>query len=152
LDSIPLIALVEFSSLALVFDRFGSIRGWTLGEVAFLYGMVEISFALMDMLFAGFDPPYFGQYVRRGTFDQLLLRPVNITVQVMGSALELKRLGRIVLGMGILYKDPAFFIFDPTNESLCSVVIHNLLLADDIIDNAANLQCPLRNHPLSQDT
>ena len=96
-----LIVLVEFASIALVFARFGSIQGWSLGEVAFLYGMVEMGFGLMDLLFSGFDPPHFGQAVRRGTFDQLLLRPVNITTQVLGSALELRRLGRIVFGAAI---------------------------------------------------
>lgn len=97
-----LMVLVEFASIALVFDRFGTIQGWTLGEVAFLYGLVEIAFGLMDMIFSGFDPPHFGQAVRRGSFDQLLLRPVNITVQVLGSLLELRRLGKIAFGTAIL--------------------------------------------------
>jgi ABC-2 type transport system permease protein len=97
-----LIVAVEFASIALVFNRFGSIQGWSLGEVAFLYGMVEVAFGLMDMLFSGFDPQHFGQAVRRGSFDQLLLRPVNITVQVLGSALELRRLGKIAFGAAIL--------------------------------------------------
>ena len=95
------ITVTEFGSMALVLQRFDNIQGWTLPEVAFLYGLVEISFGLMDMLFSGFDPPRFGQTVRRGTFDQLLLRPINITVQVMGSDLELRRLGRISFGVGI---------------------------------------------------
>src|SRR5262245_35070264 len=62
-----------FLSLALVFDRFGNMAGWTLGEVAFLWGTVEVAFGLMDMIFSGFDPGTFGQRIRRGTFDQLLL-------------------------------------------------------------------------------
>lgn len=96
-----LVTLLEFSSLALVFERFDNIKGWTLGEVAFLYGLVEFSFSLMDMLFSGFDPQNFGQEIRRGTFDQILLRPVNITAQVMGRKFVLRRLGRVVLGAAI---------------------------------------------------
>jgi ABC-2 type transport system permease protein len=96
------ITTVEFGSLALILQRFEGIGGWTLGEVAFLYGMVETSFGTMDMLFSGFDPPFFGRQVRRGQFDQLLLRPVNITMQVLGSRLELRRLGRIAQGIVIL--------------------------------------------------
>jgi ABC-2 type transport system permease protein len=96
-----LVVLLEFSSLALVFERFDNIKGWALGEVAFLYGLVEFSFGLMDMIFSGFDPQNFGQEIRRGTFDQLLLRPVNITMQVMGREFVLRRLGRVILGAAI---------------------------------------------------
>jgi ABC-2 type transport system permease protein len=36
--------------------------------------------------------------VRRGSFDQLLLRPASITLQVLGSRFWLRRLGRITQG------------------------------------------------------
>ena len=64
---------VEFGALALVFQRFDTIAGWTLGEVAFLYGIVTASFGTMDLIFGGFDPDTFGPLVQRGTLDQLLL-------------------------------------------------------------------------------
>lgn len=96
-----LVSLMEFGSLALVLQRFGTIGGWRLGEVAFLYGMVEAAFGLMDMLFSGFDPHDFGEQVRRGTFDQVLLRPVSPTVQVLGSRFWMRRLGRILQGGAI---------------------------------------------------
>ncbi len=93
-----LITTVEFGSVALILQRFEGIGGWSLGEVALLYGLIEAAFGVMDMLFSGFDPPIFGQQVRRGQLDQLLLRPVSLTVQVLGSRLEVRRLGRIVQG------------------------------------------------------
>ncbi len=87
--------LLEFGSLALVFEKFEHIQGWSLGEVAFLYGLAELAFGLMDMIFSGFDPKDFGLEVRRGTFDQILLRPINVTVQVLGRRLVMRRIGRI---------------------------------------------------------
>jgi ABC-2 type transport system permease protein len=90
-----------FGSLVLVFKRFDNLAGWRLGEVAFLWGTVEVSFGLMDMIFSGFDPSDFGNRVRLGTFDQLLLRPLNITVQVLASRFLLRRWGRILQGMVI---------------------------------------------------
>jgi len=87
-----------FLSMAFVLQRFGDLGGWTLGELAFLWGTVEFAFGLMDMIFSGFDPSNFGKQVRQGFFDQLLLRPVNITVQVLGSEFFLRRLGRIAQG------------------------------------------------------
>jgi ABC-2 type transport system permease protein len=88
-----------FVALALVLERFGALGGWTLGEVAFLWGTVEIAFGIMDMVFGGFDPGVFGNRVRRGLFDQLLVRPVEITVQVLGDDFALRRLGRIAQGV-----------------------------------------------------
>jgi len=90
-----------FLSLALIFQKFDNLGGWSLPEVAFLYGMVEMAFGLMDLIFSGFDPPHFGQQVRMGTFDQILLRPVNITLQIFGSQFFLRRLGKIVQGIVI---------------------------------------------------
>ena len=87
-----------FLSMAFVLQRFGDLGGWKLGELAFLWGTVEFAFGLMDMIFSGFDPSNFGKQVRQGFFDQLLLRPVNITVQVLGSEFILRRLGRIAQG------------------------------------------------------
>lgn len=89
-----------FASIAFILQRFGTLGGWTLGELAFLWGTVEFSFGLMDMIFSGFDPPNFGKYVRQGLFDQLMLRPVNITAQVLGSEFVVRRLGRI--GQGVV--------------------------------------------------
>jgi ABC-2 type transport system permease protein len=94
--------LAEFASLALVLQRFEGIGGWTLAEVAFLYGMVGAAFGTMDLVFSGFDPGSFGQRVRRGTFDQMLLRPMDITLQVLCSSFLLRRIGRIAQGVAIL--------------------------------------------------
>lgn len=92
-----------FFAFALILQRFGSIGGWTIGEVAFIWGITEFSFGTMDMLFSGFDYDAFGPMIRKGQFDQLLLRPINITVQVLGSRFVLRRLGRMMEGLIILF-------------------------------------------------
>jgi ABC-2 type transport system permease protein len=100
--ALALVTGLGILTLAFVFEHFGSIAGWNLAEVAFLYGLVEFSFGLMDMLFSGFDPQSFGRQVRMGLFDQLLLRPVNLTLQVLGSDFVLRRIGRIIQGGVVL--------------------------------------------------
>lgn len=91
-----------FVILALVLERFGAISGWRLPEVAFLFGMAEMGFGMMDLFFSGFDPATFSTLVRMGQFDQILLRPVGVTVQVFGSRFVLRRLGRVLGGAMIL--------------------------------------------------
>jgi ABC-2 type transport system permease protein len=97
-----LITVLAFGSVALILQRFNNIGGWTVFEIAFLFGMAETAFGTMDMIFSGFDPPYFGQRVRIGSFDQMLLRPVNLIAQIFGSQFILRRLGRIIQGSIIL--------------------------------------------------
>lgn len=97
-----LIMSLFFVSLALVMQRLDNIGGWNLAQIAFLWGLVETGFGLMDMIFSGFDPANFGRRVRQGTFDELLLRPVSVTVQVFGDQFVIRRLGRILQGLLIL--------------------------------------------------
>lgn len=97
-----IVTFASFATVALILQRFVAIDGWTLGEIAFLYGTVETAFGIMDMIFAGFDPGTFGQHVRRGSFDQILLRPISATLQVFGSEVSLRRLARIFQGGAIL--------------------------------------------------
>jgi len=67
-----------------------------LPEVALLYGMVNLSFALADALGRGFD--LFSRQVRTGEFDRLLLRPRSTALQVMGQEFTLFRVGRFAQG------------------------------------------------------
>jgi ABC-2 type transport system permease protein len=87
-----------FVSTFLVLQRFNTIAGWNLGEIAFLYGMIEMAFGTMDMVFSGFDPDYFSIMVRQGALDQVMLRPLSISVQILGSKFMLRRLGRVTQG------------------------------------------------------
>jgi ABC-2 type transport system permease protein len=92
---------IYFITLAAVFARFNGIGGWGLGEVAFLYGLAETAFATMDMLFTTYDPDAFSPLVQRGLFDQMLLRPVSLPLQIFGADFALRRLGRIAQGLAV---------------------------------------------------
>jgi ABC-2 type transport system permease protein len=90
-----------FATMALILQRFEGIGGWSLGEIAFLYGMMDAAFGTTELFFAGFDPDTFATFIQRGQLDQLLLRPAHVTLQVMGSSFVLRRLSRIVQGVAI---------------------------------------------------
>ena len=88
-------------SFVLTFGRFGSLAGWSLGELAFIWGINDMAFGITRMFFDGFDHASFGQKVRQGTLDQLLLRPINITGQVMTEGFDLRRVGHITRSLCI---------------------------------------------------
>jgi ABC-2 type transport system permease protein len=93
--------LVNFVALAAVISRFGGIGGWTLGEVAFLYGLAEVSFGLMDLVWGGYDYDFFSPVIRTGQFDQMLIRPLPLPLQILTSEFALRRLGRVAQGVGV---------------------------------------------------
>ena len=95
-----LITSLEFMAMYALFDRFGTLDGWTLPEVALLYGMANVAFSLADTAAWGFNS--FDALVKSGDFDRLLLRPRRTAFQVAASQLELRRLGRLVQGTAVL--------------------------------------------------
>ena len=96
------IVVISFITIALVLERFGDIAGWTLWEIAFLYATIETAFGVTDLLIGGFDPDYFAVQVRIGTLDQMLLRPVNVALQILSLNFSARRLGRIAQGALVL--------------------------------------------------
>ena len=90
----------EFIGIAVLFTRFGTIKGWTLPEIALLYGMISMAFATADAFSTGFDR--FSLMVQRGDFDRLLLRPRSTTLQLAGQQLTLRRVGRFTQGLLVL--------------------------------------------------
>ena len=91
---------LEFVAILVLFDRFGTLAGWKLHEVAFIYGVVNISFAFADAMSRGFDS--FGTMVKSGDFDRLLTRPRSTALQLAGQELTLRRVGRLAQGLIVL--------------------------------------------------
>jgi ABC-2 type transport system permease protein len=88
---------MEFLAVVIVFGPFPTLLGWRVGEVVLLYGMASVSFGLAELIGAGIDA--FPEMIRRGEFDRVLLRPVGVLLQVVGSDFRLRRLGRISQGI-----------------------------------------------------
>ena len=95
-----LITGIEFLGLWALFDRFGSIQGWSLAEVALFYGVVNVAFSFADALSTGFDK--MSDFIKRGEFDRMLLRPRSTVLQLAGHELALRRVGRLLQGLLIL--------------------------------------------------
>ncbi len=88
---------IEFFGIWALFTRFGSLKDWTLPEVALFYGMVHMAFAIAEAAARGFDILH--RYVRSGDFDRILLRPRSTVLQVMGLEFQLMRVGRFAQGL-----------------------------------------------------
>jgi ABC-2 type transport system permease protein len=91
---------LDFVTIMVMFSQVTVLGGFTLPEVAFLYGTTSTSFGLADLLLGSMDR--LGRRVRDGTLDTLLLRPAPVLAQVAADRFALRRLGRITQGALVL--------------------------------------------------
>jgi ABC-2 type transport system permease protein len=95
------ISFFAFAGIYLLFERFGSIDGWTFGEVALCFAVVQTAFAITECFARGFD--MFQRMIINGDFDRVLLRPRSTLSQVLGSDFELSRVGRLAQSIFTLW-------------------------------------------------
>jgi len=99
-DAAAALGFTELLGIVVLFSRFGSIRGWTVSEVALFYGVVHVVFAVAEGIGGGFES--LESHVKNGTFDRVLLRPRSTLLQVLGSALAPETIGRLLLAALVL--------------------------------------------------
>jgi ABC-2 type transport system permease protein len=97
-----LISIVEMIGVVLLLDRFGSIGGWHASEVVLLVGLGACGQALALALGNRLEPDNISLLLRRGTFDQVLTRPVSPLGWVVSSYIDIRYAGRLLAGVGML--------------------------------------------------
>ncbi|MCG7206982.1 MULTISPECIES: ABC transporter permease [Streptomyces] len=95
-----LVTGLDFATILLMFTRVDSLGGWSLPEVAFLYGLSATAFGVADLVLGSMD--VLGSRIRDGSFDTLLVRPAPVLAQVGADRFALRRLGRITQGGVVL--------------------------------------------------
>lgn len=89
-----------FVAMLMFFQRFPSIGGWSIYEVALCYAVTHITFSVSECFARGFDS--FSTLVVNGDFDRVLLRPRSTVLQVMGSKFEFTRIGHFTQSIIVL--------------------------------------------------
>jgi ABC-2 type transport system permease protein len=109
--------VIEVVGVWALFQRFHHIAGWSFGEVAIFYGVINVTFACADAVTRGFD--VFGpEFVKTGNFDRLLLRPRTAAFQLISYELRLSRIGRLLQGAGVFLIGARIIHFQPTPEAV----------------------------------
>ncbi|MGC4046023.1 MAG: ABC-2 family transporter protein [Armatimonas sp.] len=87
----------DLVALWALYARFGNLPNWTLPQIALLYGMVQLAFAIAECVGRGFDQ--FSGVIRTGEFDRFLVRPRSAALLLAGQIFELSRIGRLFSGL-----------------------------------------------------
>ena len=90
----------DFVVILILFTNVPRLADWSLWEVALLYGIATLSFALTDLVVGHLD--LFPQLIRDGNFDLVLVRPRTTLLQIVTRDFQLRRLGKALQGLVIL--------------------------------------------------
>jgi ABC-2 type transport system permease protein len=92
--------VTEFGVVIVLFNRVPLLAGWSVAEVALLYGLSGTCFAVAEIFAAALDN--FQTHIVRGTFDRVLVRPRGSLFQVITEDFALRRLGRVAQAVIVL--------------------------------------------------
>ncbi len=87
----------QISVIILMLQRFKAIGGWGPGEIAFLYSLLVLAQGLVSVFFSGMLE--FSPFIREGTFDRLMLRPLSPMLQILAMRFEPGGVANLILGV-----------------------------------------------------
>lgn len=95
---------VDFGVIAIMFLHTSELGGFTMPEIALLYGSAGLALGLADLIGGGVEQ--LGDRVRDGSMDAMLIRPVPALAQLGADRFAVRRAGRVlqagaVLGWGL---------------------------------------------------
>lgn len=94
------ISFLDFVAILVIFTNVPQLGSWSVSEVALLYGISCLAFALTDLVVGHLD--LFPQTIRDGTFDLVLVRPRPTLFMVLSADFQVRRLGRIAQAVVVL--------------------------------------------------
>lgn len=84
---------LDFVGIWLMFHTIDALGGFTLPQMALLYGASGLGIGFADLLIGSVER--IGTMVRTGVLDVMMTRPVPVLVQVCADQFQLRRLARI---------------------------------------------------------
>ncbi|MFI1193908.1 ABC transporter permease [Micromonospora sp. NPDC020750] len=87
-------------TVLVIFGVTRELGGFTLREALVMVGLSTAAFAIADLLVGNVER--LPRYVRTGLFDAVLLRPLGALPQLLLMDLPLRKVSRVVFGVGVL--------------------------------------------------
>ncbi len=94
------LAVMEFSEIYVIFHNVDVLGGLDLGAALLVFALANVSWSLADTVVGHLDT--LPTFIRTGTLDAMLLRPLPALAQLITSDLSLRRLARTAMGLVVL--------------------------------------------------
>lgn len=114
------IGLLELCEVYVIFSNVTVLGALDVRQALLLFALANLGFSLADLLAGHLDE--LPTYLRSGTLDAMLLRPLPLLAQLVTSDVSFKRLGRSALAIAVLvYALPAVPSWTPAKVVLVVV-------------------------------
>lgn len=131
-------ACTQFANFVFIwalFSRIPSVEGWTLWEIAFLYGLTTFPRGAASLLCSG--PFQLRSLVNSGQFDRLLVRPISPALQVVTQTSNLQG-SAVMLISAVLLARASSQLHVPWDVSKAGMLLLTLL-SSSVLFGAMNL-------------
>ncbi|HWN32256.1 MAG TPA: ABC-2 family transporter protein [Pseudonocardia sp.] len=91
---------IELVVIVVLFGRVHTLGGFGADEVLLIFALAGIAFGLADLVVGQLDE--LPRWIRTGELDVLLLRPLPVLAQLVTADMQLRRLGRVLVGLLVL--------------------------------------------------
>lgn len=95
-----LLGLLEFSEIYVLLASAPTLGGLTFAQAALVFALANLGFSLADLVFGQLDQV--PQYIREGTLEAFLVRPLPLLAQLVTADFQLRRAGRAVFSLVLL--------------------------------------------------
>ncbi|XVV17601.1 ABC transporter permease [Actinoplanes sp. CA-131856] len=92
--------VIDVATVFVLFGAATTIGEFSLAEALMMTGITSAGFVLADMTVGNIDD--LRMYVRSGTLDAVLVRPLGVLPQLVCMDLPLRKLMRLLVGIGVL--------------------------------------------------
>lgn len=94
---------LNIAFLWIIFSKIPSLYGWTLTQIAFIYGFSLIPKGIDHLLIDNLWN-LGKRIIRNGQFDKYMLRPISPLFQVLIETFQLDACGELIIGIALLIK------------------------------------------------
>jgi ABC-2 type transport system permease protein len=94
------VGVIEFTETYVILHNVPVFGGLTFPQAALVFALANMGFALADLAFGQLDQ--IPTFLRMGRLETLLVRPMPLLVQLITADFQLRRLGRVAVGLVIL--------------------------------------------------
>jgi ABC-2 type transport system permease protein len=116
-----LITGVDFVGIWILFHTVQSLGGFSLSEVAFLYGGTGLAIAVADMFVGRIER--LGSMIRLGKLDTMMVRPVPLLIQVCADEFALRRIARVMQALVVFGWAAAYVDWTPARAAMATSMV-----------------------------
>jgi ABC-2 type transport system permease protein len=115
------VGLIEFIEIYVILTNVPLFGGLTFAQAALVFALANLGFSLADMVFGQFDS--MPSHLRLGRLEVMLVRPLPLIVQFVTADFQLRRLGRVAVGLVIMVIALRFLDLPLTATSLYLLIV-----------------------------